>query len=62
MRVGKIFHSYVSECHSPSLLGADDSMDKNSPKINKTPIIALATILTIPLSAFSNARGGPKLR
>ena len=39
-----IRHTSVSGCHSPSAFGDEDSIDKNSPKMNKTAMIAPASI------------------
>jgi len=58
----QILHAYVSDCRLWSLFGADESIDKKSPKISKAPMIALVSMQSTPLSALYNARGGPKLR
>jgi hypothetical protein len=40
----------VSGCHSESLFGDEDSIDKNSPKINKTAMMAVNSIRKDPPS------------
>lgn len=39
-----ICHGSVSGCHSESLFGEEDSIDRNRPKISKTATIAPTSI------------------
>src|SRR5229473_7351817 len=46
----EILHTSVSGCHSTSRSGEEDNIDRNSPKINRTAMIAPATIQNPPQS------------
>src|SRR5581483_8051726 len=49
----KMFHASVSGCHSASLFGDEESIDKNRPKINRTARIAPISIQLPPPSAVN---------
>jgi len=53
--VVQICHMSVSVCHSASGFGDEDSIDKNSPKISKTAMIAPASIKDSRFSSRLNS-------